>query len=76
MNRIYQGRVVQVQQRQAKPAEEAGGSPKAPARSATPSTGVAGGRKGTETEWVKIENGEALLWRHHELFQDAVVVNG
>jgi hypothetical protein len=62
MNRIYQGRVTQVQQRQAKPAEEVGGSPKA--------------RKGTETEWVKIENGEALLWRHHELFQDAVVVIG
>jgi hypothetical protein len=58
MNRIYQGRVTQVQQRQAKPAEEVGGSPKA--------------RKGTETEWVKIENGETLLWRHHELFQDAV----
>ncbi|WP_461784479.1 hypothetical protein [Prosthecobacter sp.] len=62
MNRIYQGRVTQVHQRQAKPAEEVGGSSKA--------------RKGTETEWVKIENGEALLWRHDELFQNAVEVIG
>ncbi len=57
MNRIYQGRVTQVQQ-QAKPAAEAGGLRKA--------------RKGTETAWLKIEDGENLLWRHHELFQDAI----
>jgi hypothetical protein len=58
MNRIYQGRVTQVQQRQAKPTEEAGGPRKA--------------RTDTKEEWVKIKDGETLLWRHHELFQDAV----
>lgn len=31
------------------------------------------GAKGNKPEdWEDIENGEALLWRHHELFQDAV----
>lgn len=31
------------------------------------------GAKGNKSDdWEDIENGEALLWRHHELFQDAV----
>ena len=58
MNRIYQGRVTAVQQRQARPADEMGGLRKA--------------RTGTETEWQTVEYGEALLWRHYELFQDEI----
>ncbi len=44
MNRIYQGRVTQVQKR----------------------------AQGTPNEWENLPDGEFLLWRHHELFQDAV----
>lgn len=58
MNRIYQGRVTKVQVQ-------------APAKSAEPD-----GRKGTpktqKAEWIDLTEGESALWRHHELFQDAV----
>lgn len=56
MNRIYQGRVTQVQVPAPVTEEQREGRKKA--------------KKGEKPEWVKIENGEALLWRHHELFQD------
>lgn len=29
-------------------------------------------RKGADAEWEDLDDGEAMLWRHHELFQDAV----
>ncbi|MBL9179466.1 MAG: type V CRISPR-associated protein Cas12b [Verrucomicrobiaceae bacterium] len=58
MNRIYQGRVTKVQM-------------PAPA-----SAGQQVGRKkekGAEkNDWIDLPDGEAALWRHHEVFQDAV----
>ena len=32
--------------------------------------------KGANVEWEDLDDGEAMLWRHHELFQDAVVLIG
>ena len=62
MNRIYQGRVTQVHVPAPATEDQTEGRKKA--------------KKGEKPEWVKIENGEALLWRHHELFQDGVKVIG
>ena len=31
-------------------------------------------KAGVKGEWEKIEEGEARLWQHHELFQDAAVM--
>ncbi|MFZ4594995.1 MAG: hypothetical protein ACOYOF_12110 [Verrucomicrobiaceae bacterium] len=30
-----------------------------------------GGKASNPEDWEKMEDGEAALWRHHELFQDA-----
>jgi hypothetical protein len=58
MNRIYQGRVTQVLQRQTPNTDRASEPPIS--------------RMGTDQNWKKLENAEELLWQHHELFQDAV----
>jgi len=58
MNRIYQGRVTQVRVLKLEQ------SPK--------QTGLTPKLKRTELQWEDVNDGEALLWRHHELFQDAV----
>ncbi len=58
MNRIYQGRVTRVQ---------------IPAPAKTEETNGRKKEKGPKkTEWIDLPEGEAALWRHHELFQDAV----
>lgn len=57
MNRIYQGRVTRVQRQKTISVEGSSGTK---------------GRKREELEWEDVEDGETLLWRHHELFQDAV----
>ncbi|MBE7495488.1 MAG: hypothetical protein HS117_11110 [Verrucomicrobiaceae bacterium] len=58
MNRIYQGRVTKVQV-------------PAPA-SANDEDGRKKEKKGEKNDWIDLPEGEAVLWRHHELFQDAV----
>lgn len=58
MNRIYQGRVTKVEVLKRPSRGEQAGPLKA--------------RKATEPKWEEMKNGEAALWRHHELFQDAV----
>lgn len=58
MNRIYQGRVTKVQ-------VQASGKPAEP-------DGRKGAQKAQKTDWLDLPDGEAALWRHHELFQDAV----
>lgn len=58
MNRIYQGRVTKVQV-------------PAPA-SANHEDGRKKEKKGEKIDWIDRSDGEAMLWRHHELFQDAV----
>lgn len=62
MNRIYQGRVTKVQLC-CEPQE-------------TKEVGPQKEGKAKKPEWRKMPDGEAALWRHHELFQDAVVVIG
>lgn len=57
MNRIYQGRVTRVQRQKTISVEGSSGTK---------------GRKRYEVEWEDVEDGETLLWRHHELFQDAI----
>ena len=56
MNRIYQGRVTKVQVPAPAAAEETVGRKKA--------------KKDAKPEWLDLPDGEAALWRHHELFQD------
>lgn len=53
MNRIYQGRVNQVQV-------------------ALPADCAQKPKKSPKTDWRVLPDGEDVLWRHHELFQDAV----
>ncbi len=61
MNRIYQGRVSKVQvPAPATPTHEDGRKKE---------------KKAPKTEWQDLPDGEAALWRHHELFQDAVNYN-
>lgn len=58
MNRIYQGRVTKVQM-------------PAPA-SAGQQVGRKKEKRAEKTDWIDLPDGEAALWRHHEVFQDAV----
>ena len=58
MNRIYQGRVTKVQVPAPANAEAKDGRKKE--------------KKAEKPEWTDLPEGEAVLWRHHELFQDAV----
>ena len=60
MNRIYQGRVSKVQVPAPAGQDEVIGRKKA--------------KKDEKAAWIDLPDGEALLWRHHELFQDAVKV--
>jgi hypothetical protein len=31
------------------------------------------GKEQGKPKWKKLEDGESVLWQHHELFQDAVI---
>lgn len=76
MNRIYQGKVTNVQIQQLPSSEGSGvGSPAAKFPSSE-GTGVGQQAKGKgkqpKPEWIDLPNWEAALWDHHALFQDAV----
>jgi len=58
MNRIYQGRVTKVQVPAPAIEQQQDGQKKA--------------QKAAEPKWVDLPDGEAALWRHHELFQDGL----
>ncbi len=58
MNRIYQGRVTKVQVPAPVGEEQTDGRKKE--------------KKGKKNDWIDLPDGEAALWGHHEVFQDAV----